>query len=364
MNPKLAAIISVLPGLGHLYNGETGKGLLFLAVGTVNLFIMGILIFHEPFVATLAAAGKIFGLILNEKNAAALGLSKPAFSSLFLYALILIGFTIFAVKDAYHQAQERLKGKQFARYYLGLAEASSGAYIVHFLLLACFILVSIYSTAPKPPREEIAEIELTQPEPPPPELPPPPPPSPRKEPAKSPEKKVIPQPEPLQKPPVAKSTEPPKQAPTPVAIATPTDAPSNLTTAPVDGAPSDTNGGATTSGTAGTGTGDAGGAGDGTDVDYGSYIAEMQKRIKKAWFPPKGNESKTITVKFKIKKGGDLGRVKLLVSSGMAMADEAAIEAVKNAAPFPPLPSGSPDEIEIKFTFDYSVFNGGKAFLK
>jgi len=44
-------------------------------------------------------------------------------------------------------------------------------------------------------------------------------------------------------------------------------------------------------------------------------------------------------------------------SSGLTAADEAALLAATNAAPFRPLPPGSPDAIDIEFTFDYDSNN-------
>jgi TonB family protein len=90
----------------------------------------------------------------------------------------------------------------------------------------------------------------------------------------------------------------------------------------------------------------------------------MQRRIKKAWFPPKGNESKRISLKFKVAKSGQVTRIRLVESSGLQIADAAAITAIETASPFAPLPAGAPDQVEIKFTFDYNVFNGGQAALR
>lgn len=95
------------------------------------------------------------------------------------------------------------------------------------------------------------------------------------------------------------------------------------------------------------------------DVDFGPYMADLQRRIKRAWFPPKGNESKRVVVVFKVHRGGELSHLRLDKSSGVAVADEAALKAVENAAPFRPLPAGAPDDVDIQFTFDYNVFAGG-----
>jgi TonB family protein len=95
------------------------------------------------------------------------------------------------------------------------------------------------------------------------------------------------------------------------------------------------------------------------DVDFGPYMADLQRRIKKHWFPPKGNESKRVVVVFKVHSGGELSGLHLDHSSGVAIADNAALKAVEDAAPFRPLPAGAPDAVDIQFTFDYNVFTGG-----
>ncbi len=95
------------------------------------------------------------------------------------------------------------------------------------------------------------------------------------------------------------------------------------------------------------------------DVDFGPYMADLQRRIKRSWFPPKGQESKRVVVVFKIHGGGELSHLRLEHSSGMSIADQAALKAVENAAPFRPLPNGAPEDVDIQFTFDYNVFGGG-----
>ncbi|PWT97783.1 MAG: hypothetical protein C5B53_07560, partial [Candidatus Melainabacteria bacterium] len=100
------------------------------------------------------------------------------------------------------------------------------------------------------------------------------------------------------------------------------------------------------------------------DVDFGPYMADLQRRIKRAWFPPKGNESKRVVVVFKIHKGGELSNLRLERTSGVAIADQAALKAVENAAPFRPLPAGASDDVDIQFTFDYNVFQGGSGVFR
>lgn len=98
------------------------------------------------------------------------------------------------------------------------------------------------------------------------------------------------------------------------------------------------------------------------DVDFGPYMADLQRRIKRAWFPPRGQESRKVVVIFKIHSQGELSDLRIERGSGVALADQAALAAVQNAAPFRPLPAGAPAVVDIQFTFDYNVFSGGRSF--
>jgi TonB family protein len=95
------------------------------------------------------------------------------------------------------------------------------------------------------------------------------------------------------------------------------------------------------------------------DVDFGPYMADVQRRLKRSWFPPKGYESKRVVVVFRIHRDGYMSNLRLDHSSGVAIADQAALEAVRNAAPLHPLPAGAADDVDIQFTFDFNAFNGG-----
>jgi TonB family protein len=95
------------------------------------------------------------------------------------------------------------------------------------------------------------------------------------------------------------------------------------------------------------------------DVDSGPYMPDLQRRIKRAWFPPKGSESKRVVVQFKVHADGAVENLKIDQSSGSLACDHAALQAVKDAAPLRQLPQGAPENVDIQFTFDYNVFNGG-----
>lgn len=96
------------------------------------------------------------------------------------------------------------------------------------------------------------------------------------------------------------------------------------------------------------------------DADFGPYMAQLQKRIKRNWFPPKGQESRRVTVLFKLTADGTVKDLKLDKSSGVPAADEAAMAAVRNGSPYARLPVGAPEVVDIEFTFDYNVWSGRK----
>ena len=347
----IAGTLSLLPGLGQIYNGETGKGLLFLAVTATNIGFCCLLLFPNHVTGLLGGLAAAAGIHPKWDLAAAAEIAREGAPALFVYATCLILFSVYAFNDARSKAVKRLRGAKYPRYQLTMSEATSGSFLGHYIALIAALAAIIFFVAPPGPKIQVTDIELVPPAP---EPPPPKPkkPDPPKAKVEEPVKKVE---EPKVQP---KKPEPPK--PTPVAIAVKTDTPTpdpvvqSDTPAPPAAdptpAPSPVGGGG-----GGGGTGDGGGNGDG--VDFGPYLTEMQRRIKRAWYPPKGNESKKIVLKFKIAKNGSVSDIRLSRSSGLQIADEAAMTAIQNAG-LQPLPAGTDDQVEIKFTFDYNVFNG------
>ena len=134
--------------------------------------------------------------------------------------------------------------------------------------------------------------------------------------------------------------------------------------------PSSGSSGQLSRGTSAGGTGNLGNPGGGggapgidalREPDFGPYMRELQRRIKLNWDPPKGNESKTVVLLFKIARDGRLLSCRVHRSSGLPSADQAALKAVELTAPFRPLPADFKGQnIDIQFTFDYRVFGASK----
>ncbi len=98
------------------------------------------------------------------------------------------------------------------------------------------------------------------------------------------------------------------------------------------------------------------------DIDFGPYMNDLQRRIKHAWRPPRGNESKRVVVVFKIGKNGELSNLVIKKASSFQPSDQAALLAIQNAAPFARLPEGAPSSVDIEFTFDYNVFGASGSY--
>ncbi len=94
-----------------------------------------------------------------------------------------------------------------------------------------------------------------------------------------------------------------------------------------------------------------------SDVDFGPYMQKIQRRIKRAWFPPRENTSSRIRVTFNVHKDGHVTDLRIMDKGPSAEMSAAAMTAVSNASPFDELPNGARPSVNIEFTFDYNVFN-------
>lgn len=88
-------------------------------------------------------------------------------------------------------------------------------------------------------------------------------------------------------------------------------------------------------------------------IDIDSYLASIQKPIKRRWFPkPDSSNSSTIAeVDFSIHHDGRISNIQVFKSSKNAKFDEQALNAVHSASPLPRLPAGTPPVLRYRFTF-------------
>lgn len=96
---------------------------------------------------------------------------------------------------------------------------------------------------------------------------------------------------------------------------------------------------------------------------FTSYFEGLKAKIYHEWGYPdaaaKEGWSGRLWVRFVIKKGGALEEVTLIRSSGYPMLDDAALSAIRLAAPFYPFPKGfgSLERITINASFEYILEN-------
>ena len=92
--------------------------------------------------------------------------------------------------------------------------------------------------------------------------------------------------------------------------------------------------------------------------NWGPYMKNLEQKIKRNWNPPKGDSSKRVVITFTIGKDGRLLSSRITKSSGVPLADRAALSAIELTAPFAPLPPEFKGQsVPIEFTFDYNVIN-------
>ncbi len=93
------------------------------------------------------------------------------------------------------------------------------------------------------------------------------------------------------------------------------------------------------------------------DTGIAAYLQELQQRVKQQWVPELTQTSRRTVLHFTINRSGEINGLVIAQSSGFGVTDQAALSAVKRAAPFGPLPSAYPENhIDIQFTFNINVY--------
>lgn len=91
------------------------------------------------------------------------------------------------------------------------------------------------------------------------------------------------------------------------------------------------------------------------------YTKLVTRKIKLNWNPPKNSESICIVVFFQLDRDGNVLSKEIKKSNGTKEAEEAALKAIDDSAPFPKVPAAMKYKvIPIQFTFDYKVHRSKK----
>ncbi|MBZ0184985.1 MAG: hypothetical protein K8F91_01945, partial [Candidatus Obscuribacterales bacterium] len=161
-DPNMAGLMSVVPGLGQLYNGENRKGLLFLCVGAINFIIFLSLMFNSAVLSAIAGFGQSFNIqpnVLLLGAMTSLNLGSPA--SLVLMGLFL-AFMAYAMRDAYDHAARLHRKHIYADAIMEMPEATSGSYLFHVACMVTFLILAFFFLIPPPPKVQITDIEFIQ----------------------------------------------------------------------------------------------------------------------------------------------------------------------------------------------------------
>jgi TonB family protein len=113
----------------------------------------------------------------------------------------------------------------------------------------------------------------------------------------------------------------------------------------------------------GTGSGSGGGSSSGLkgtlSADYNQYLKLIEKRVFSVWKYPEGVTGvQRVSVRFTLDKAGKLSQVEVLDSTDPRI-NGSALEAMKKASPFPPIPESLRDlageSLIIRFTVDIRI---------
>lgn len=113
----------------------------------------------------------------------------------------------------------------------------------------------------------------------------------------------------------------------------------------------------------GTGSGSGGGSYSGlkgaSSGDYNQYLKSIEKRVNSVWKYPDGITGiQKVSVRFTLDRAGKLSQVEVLDSTDPGI-NGSALEAMKKASPFPPIPESLKDlageSLIIRFTVDIRI---------
>lgn len=89
---------------------------------------------------------------------------------------------------------------------------------------------------------------------------------------------------------------------------------------------------------------------------HSAYIGTLRTHLERSKINPRTNLVGTAIVRFSVNAAGELHDLEIASSSGKKQLDEAAIDSVQKAAPFPPMPPGlHRDKIEVSVPFRFVV---------
>lgn len=97
------------------------------------------------------------------------------------------------------------------------------------------------------------------------------------------------------------------------------------------------------------------------ELRYQKYLMDMKKKIEFYWEYPevagRNGWQGTLRIDFSINKDGSIGSIKVVKSSNYPVLDDAAVTALRLAAPFPPFPANFVvEQLNIRGQFEYDIY--------
>ncbi len=88
------------------------------------------------------------------------------------------------------------------------------------------------------------------------------------------------------------------------------------------------------------------------DEQWGPYLSALNRIVDQNWQRVAVESTRRTKIQFRVDRQGHLTDLQLVQSSGDTLADQAAMQAIRAAAPFAPLPQNTPEDVLIvNFTF-------------
>ena len=92
---------------------------------------------------------------------------------------------------------------------------------------------------------------------------------------------------------------------------------------------------------------------DARQDELGSYLEALKQRVARRWRQENPNSSTHTIIVFAVSRSGQITPPRIIRSSGSLKVDQAALQAVEQAAPFEPLPESFREaQLNIEFTFN------------
>jgi tetratricopeptide (TPR) repeat protein len=164
-NPKVAAILSILPGIGQIYNKQYGRGFLFLIITVLSLAFFYVAQLKKPALHGLIEFGQRFHFKVNNEMLGFFTNSDYHIPALVTLGLIFLGFIALSMRLAYLDARPH---REPWHPVLPFVDANGGAFLMFYAVFSLIFFGTIYIMLPPSPTEKLTKIhyvniELTPP---------------------------------------------------------------------------------------------------------------------------------------------------------------------------------------------------------